>query len=162
MTTKPIVVGTDGSPQATQAVEWAAREAHLRGAGLRIVSAIEAPPRMTMPPQSVDIETVANALRHNRDWALSSGAKAAATTAPDVLIDTDPLGGPPAIALTDAGAGALMLVTGSRGSGAFAAMVLGSVSRYAATHARCPVVVVREESMAAHRQVVVGVHDPEN
>jgi nucleotide-binding universal stress UspA family protein len=38
-------------------------------------------------------------------------------------------------------------------------MVLGSVSRYAATQAACPVVVVREETMAAHRQVVVGIRD---
>jgi len=41
MTTKPIVVGTDGSAQSVQAVEWAAREAVLRGAPLRIVSAAE-------------------------------------------------------------------------------------------------------------------------
>jgi nucleotide-binding universal stress UspA family protein len=34
------------------------------------------------------------------------------------------------------------------------------VSRYAATHAACPVVVVREETEAARREVVVGVHDP--
>ena len=40
-------------------------------------------------------------------------------------------------------------------------MVLGSVSRYLATRAPCPVVVAREETMAVHREIVVGVHDPD-
>jgi nucleotide-binding universal stress UspA family protein len=53
-----------------------------------------------------------------------------------------------------------MLVVGSRGVGAFTALVLGSVSRYAATHAPCPVVVVRDETADMRRQVVVGIGDP--
>lgn len=162
MTTKPIVVGTDGSGESIRAVEWAAREARLHGSGLRIVSAAEIMPLLTLPPAAEDASTVTSALRHNRDLALMAAARAAVAMAPDVMIDTEPLDGTPAQALTDAGAGALMLVTGPRGSGAFTAMILGSVSRYAATHAPCPVVVVREETMAAHRQVIVGIRDPED
>jgi nucleotide-binding universal stress UspA family protein len=42
-------------------------------------------------------------------------------------------------------------------------MILGSVSRYAATHATFPVVVVRDDSAASHQgQVVVGVRHPED
>jgi nucleotide-binding universal stress UspA family protein len=51
--------------------------------------------------------------------------------------------GHPAFVLTDAARGAALLVVGSRGHGAFAGMLLGSVSEYCAAHAPCPVVVVR-------------------
>jgi len=49
---------------------------------------------------------------------------------------------------------------GSRGMGAFTALILGSVSRYAAANATCPVVVVREQTTTAHPQVGVGIGDP--
>ena len=162
MTIKPIVVGTDGSPQAVRAVEWAAREAVLRGAPLRIVSAAEMPPKMSAPAQTTGFETVASHLIGDRDRALAAAASAAAVTAPGVLIDTDPVDGPPAQAVTSSGSGALLLVVGSHGGGAFAAMTLGSVSRYAAVHAPCPVAVVREEPTATDRLVVVGIRSPQD
>ena len=52
-----------------------------------------------------------------------------------------------------------MLVLGSRGTGAFAALLLGSVSRYAASHASSPVVVIRDEPPASHGLIGVGVAD---
>jgi nucleotide-binding universal stress UspA family protein len=78
-------------------------------------------------------DTVADTIREHRDQALAAAAQRAAQAAPGLLIDTDHLDGPAAEAVTASGSGALMLVVGSRGVGAFAAMVLGSVSRYAAT-----------------------------
>ena len=162
MTIKPIVVGTDGSAQAVRAVEWAAGEAVLRGAPLRIVSVAEMPPRMSPPAQATGFETVATHLIGERDRALASAASAAAAAAPDLLIDTDAVDGPPAQAVTSSGSGALLLVVGSHGGGAFTAMTLGSVSRYAAVHASCPVVVVREEPRAATHLVVVGIRSSQD
>ena len=44
MAEKPIVAATDGSEESLRAVDWAAREAELRGLPLRIVSAAALPP----------------------------------------------------------------------------------------------------------------------
>jgi nucleotide-binding universal stress UspA family protein len=160
MTAKPIVAATDGSEHAVLAVEWAAREAVLRDTALRIVSVAAMPPRMMLERENVaDVETVAGVLRDNRDAALAAAADRAAAVAPGLLIDTDVLTGAPADAVVESGAGALMLVVGSRGMGAFAALVLGSVSRYAASHAPCPTVVIRDTAASAHGLVAVGLAD---
>jgi len=157
MSAKPIVAASDGSEESLRAVDWAAREAVLRGAPLRIVSAPGLLPRMVGSQGHSDYETVSDHIRDESDYALTAATARAAKAAPDLLIDADHLTGGPAEAVTEAGSGALMLVVGSRGVGAFAALILGSVSRYAATHASSPVVVVREEIGAAHRQVGVGI-----
>ena len=159
MTAKPIIAGTDGSEESLRAVEWAAREAVLRGQSLRIVSVPMLPPRMS--PDPAGRETVAGLLQRAAKRALASAAQRAAEIEPGLAVDTGLLSGPPAQAVLQAADGASMLVVGSRGAGGFAAMALGSVSRYVATHARCPVVVAREETMAVHREIVVGIHDPD-
>jgi nucleotide-binding universal stress UspA family protein len=158
MTTRPVVVGVDGSEESLRAVEWAAREAHRHGAPLRLVSAPTAPPRMLASdpaPQGV-VKVLGSVPRR----ALAEAITRAGEVAPDLLIDTDLLTGPPALMVTGSGSGALMLVVGARGAGGFAAMLLGSVSRYTTMHASCPVVVVREETGAVHIEIVVGIRDP--
>ena len=157
MTTRPVVVGVDGSEESLRAVEWAAREAHRHGAPLRLVSAPAVPPRMLASDPAP--QGVAKVLGCVPRRALAEAITRAGEVAPDLLIDTDLLTGPPALIVTGSGSGALMLVVGARGAGGFAAMLLGSVSRYAAMHASCPVVVVREETGAVHREVVVGIRD---
>jgi nucleotide-binding universal stress UspA family protein len=79
--------------------------------------------------------------------------------APGLRINTYPVEGQAARAVAGGGSGALMLVVGFRGISGFAAPVLGSVARYAADHASCPVVVVCDETAAARRLVGVGVGD---
>jgi nucleotide-binding universal stress UspA family protein len=157
MSAKPIVAAADGSEESLRAVDWAAREAALRDAPLRVVSAAALLPRMIGGHAMSGYDTVADAMREHRDQALDAAGQRAAKTARGLLIDTDHLDGPPAEAVTEAGSGALMLVVGSRGIAAFSAMILGSVSRYASTHAACPVVVVRRQTGAVRRLVGVGV-----
>jgi nucleotide-binding universal stress UspA family protein len=154
----PVVAGVDGSEESLCAVEWAALEAQRHRAPLRIVAAPALLPRMRAHPQGQ--ETVAARLQGESCRALDEAITRAREVASGLLIDVDLLTGPPALAVTQSGSGALMLVVGARGSGGFAAMMLGSVSRYAAMQASCPVVVVREETSAVHREVVVGIRDP--
>ena len=141
MTAKPVVAATDGSWGSLRAIEWAAREAALRSAPLRIVSAASLP-KMVLLPLQPERDAALGYVREHRDRALAAAAAQAAEMAPGLRIDTDPVQGQAARAVTSSGSGALMLVVGFPGVGAFAATVLGSVARYAADHGSCPVVVV--------------------
>ena len=155
-----FMAGTDGSEPSLRAVEWAAREAVLRGGSLRVVSVPMLPRPMAWgrdPRGQPDV--VAEKIRASCERALATAAERAAEIEPGLAVDTALLPGPSAQALVEAAADAAMLVVGSRGAGGFAALVLGSVSRYVATRAQCPVVVAREETMAVHGEVVVGVRD---
>lgn len=158
MAIMPVVAGVDGSEESLRAAEWAAREAERHGAALRMVSAPAMPPRMWAGDAGP--QTVAKVLGDVPRRALAEAVKRCREVAPDLLVDADLLTGPPALAVTSSGSGALMLVVGARGAGGFAAMLLGSVSRYVAMHAPCPVVVVREETSVVHREIVVGIRDP--
>jgi len=158
MATKPVVVGVDGSEPSLRAAEWAALEAKRHAWPLRIVSVPAPMPRVRA--YHAPAETVAVALRGIAARALAAAVTRAHEMAPGLPIETELPSGPPALAVAECGQDASMLVVGARGAGGFAAMVLGSVSRYVAAHAQCPVVVVREESVAVHREIAVGVRDP--
>ncbi len=122
MSAKPIVAATDGSEESLRAVDWAAREAVLRGAPLRIVSAAGLLPRMVEQPGPLGLrDRIGRHPGRTATYALTAATARAAKAAPDLLIDADHLEGGPAEAVTEAGSGALMLVVGSRGVGAFAA-----------------------------------------
>jgi len=160
MAANPVVVGADGSEESLRAVDWAAREAVLRGLPLKIVAAAAMPPRMLTRRPGSGLDTVSETLRNERDHALAAASERAAAAAPDLQVDLEALAGAPATGLIEAAADASMLVVGARGVGAFTQLILGSVTQYASAHAPCPVVVVREETGSAHRQVGVGIDDP--
>jgi nucleotide-binding universal stress UspA family protein len=154
-----VIAGTDGSDPSFRAVEWAAREAALRGAALRITAAPALPSRMPWQRAAHTPDTVADAVRGSYERALAAAAACAAEAEPGVAVDTALLSGQPARALAEAAGDALLLVVGSRGAGGFAALVLGSVSRYVAACAAGPVVVAREPAAPGHGEVVIGIRD---
>jgi nucleotide-binding universal stress UspA family protein len=155
MAVKPIVVGTDGSEPALRAVDWATREAVLRGVPLRIVSVCPIEPRTNwvVPPRSS-----CGSLCETAGRALEEAGDRADTAAHWLTIDTSLIVGEPAPMLTEAAANTLMLVVGSGGTSGLATKALGSVTRYAAAHAPCTVVIHRDEAPVHHR-VVAGVRD---
>ena len=99
MSAKPMVAATDGSEESLRAVDWAAREAVLRGAPLRIVSAAAELSGMMGRHDGPHVETVTDVLSENRDQALATAAARAAKVSPDLLVDTDRLPGAPAEAV---------------------------------------------------------------
>ncbi len=158
MEARPVVVGVDGSDESLCALEWAARVAESHRSPLRIVSALAMPPRMRA--QAGSTPTVAGELRESTVRTVEAALTRSREIAPGLVTDTELLSGPPAVAIAGAGEGALMVLVGARGGGGFTALLLGSVSRYVAMHATCPVIVVREQTDAVQREIVVGVRDP--
>ena len=159
MVTRPIVVGTDGSEESWRAVQWAAAEAARRKAPLRIAAVTPAAGRAAA--QQGSPVTVEDALREMSQRVLTTTTERAASLVPGVAIETELLSGTPGRALVRDASRATMLVVGALGSGGYGATSAGPVSRYVASHAVCPVAVVRDQGRTVHGEVVVAVRDPD-
>jgi nucleotide-binding universal stress UspA family protein len=150
-----IVVGTAGVDSGSQAVEWAAREAGLRHLPLRIVHVLEW--------NTDEARDAAGSTYVERVWASSTAITFAATRhaqgiAPGVDVTADTLVGHPGERLLELGHDATLIVLGYRGGGGFAGLRLGSVGQRVATHAACPVAIVRGAPRASG-PIVAGVDD---
>ena len=138
-TTQTIVVGVDGSEPSKRALRWAADQAKLIGAQLKVVTTWEYPPTLGWaPPYPSDFDPDEDARK-----ALQETVDAVLGGDPGLVLQLTVTEGHPSFVLTQEARDAELLVVGSRGHGAFAGMLLGSVSEYCAAHSPCPVVVVR-------------------
>jgi len=137
-----IVVGVDGSPGASAALEWACAEARLRDVGVYAVCAYDEPWGIASLGMSsaAAVAELRTALAADAEGAL----EAAQATAPEgVGVTGEAVQGAAGPALVAASDGSALLVVGSRGRGGFKSLLLGSVSQYCAAQARGVVVVVR-------------------
>lgn len=135
-----VVVGVDGSPGAGAAVEWAFAEARLRSVPVHAVCAFEEPWTLAAAGLASaeaaveyrealagDAERVVDAVRAAAPVGVEVTGEAALSPAGRALVEI---------------AGEDLLVVGSRGRGGFKSLLLGSVSRHCAAHARGVAVVV--------------------
>ncbi|MEZ7131544.1 universal stress protein [Nonomuraea sp. AD125B] len=155
---KHIVLGYDGSAFSMQALDWALDEAELRGLSLTVAHAWQW-------PYGEAPEEARSHLRKAAEHVLWHGADCARHTSSGLTVETDLHEGPAAERLVELSHEAALVVVGSRGLSALPRAVVGSVAGYVATHAHCPVIVVRGPGpLPAASQpgpVVVADRDPD-
>jgi nucleotide-binding universal stress UspA family protein len=138
-----IVVGIDGSHNASHALEWAMAEATIRKAPLTVIT-VHAVPASYWTGAPVELpgdEGKIADIRKTAEAAVAKIAEKLGTGRPESVTVTA-VSGFPAKTLVDASHDAEMLVVGTRGGGGFGSLMLGSVSNQVVHHAHCPVVVV--------------------
>lgn len=140
MTTRHlIVVGVDGSDGGRRALEWAVREADVRGSAVEAVAAwswdgIEFGPVTATNP--TEAKERATAMLDREIQALTARHGSHIPVAAEVIE------GSPGAALAHAGRAADLIVLGSHGHSRVRHTVLGSVSEAVIRKAACPVVVI--------------------
>jgi nucleotide-binding universal stress UspA family protein len=137
-----IVVGTDGSPHAERALEFAAEEARRRDAIVHVVTAWHVPAAVYRPGFAPMVNP---SLEESAQEAAEDVAGRAAKNlrARGLEAETSVCHAQAADALVQQAEGADLLVVGSRGHGGFSGLLLGSVGQQCAQHAPCPTVIVR-------------------
>ena len=146
-----IVVGVDGSEYARAALLWALEEAQLRGTDV-VAMHVYAPPGSYLPhghaPGGWE-ESATEAIRRGADEVLQQEVDAVEHEARRGEVPVKKIAledRQPARALTEHAGPGDLLVVGSRGHGALATVLLGSVSHRCIQLARCPVVVLHEHA----------------
>lgn len=146
---KPVVVGFDTSLPARRALQFAASAASVAGADLVVVSAWSGPRQEPwMADLWSDAGTAAARLSDDESGRADASVREARSLVeswhPEVSVVTRTPYGLPQQALLEEAREAGLLVVGSRGSGGFAGLELGSVSRSLLRHAEVSVAVVRD------------------
>jgi len=140
-----IVVGIDNSAGSAEALRWALAYARQTGGSVEAVTAWQVPAMYAYAygwtPTGIDD---AGIIRYAEKSLNETVAQVLSAEDNTVAVTTRVIDGPAAQVLLAAGKGAELLVLGSRGHGAFAGMLLGSVSQHCVQHAACPTVVIPE------------------
>jgi nucleotide-binding universal stress UspA family protein len=155
-----IVVGVDGSTSALHAALWAADEAAQRRLRMRLVYANNefsfGATGGLAPPQSFF-----DAMQAAGFQLLADVESAVREVHPDLDISVNLQTAAPVPSLLAQTEDALLLVLGSRGTGGFRGILVGSTAVALVAHGDCPVAVIRgateDASPPAEGPVVVGV-----
>lgn len=160
-----VIAGVDGTEAGWTALGWAARDAHLTGSRLHVVTAAPAPPVPSafgrpVPPASFEpFQSDLSIIDEARKRVLKLYHDVEVSGAIDL--------GTPSAALVRESRNARRVVVGWRGHTKISGMLLGSTALHVALHGTCPVVVVRQRSRPGTRRpfyadsIVVGVDGSE-
>jgi nucleotide-binding universal stress UspA family protein len=143
---RSIVVGTDGSDTASQAVRQAVELASAVGATLELVSAYEPVPAARLREERRDApEDVQWAINPRED--VDTKLDAAADVARDAGVEVNiyPRQGDPADAILDVAEEreADLIIVGNKGMTGAKRFLLGSVPNKVSHHAPCSVLIIR-------------------
>ena len=143
---KSIVVGTDGSDTANQAVRQAVDLARAVGAKVELVSAYEPVPAQRLQEERRETpEELQWAINPREDVDATLAAAADIARAADVAVAVYPRQGPPADAILDVAEEqeADLIVVGNKGMTGAKRFLLGSVPNKVSHHATSSVLIVR-------------------
>ena len=141
-----IVVGTDGSDTAAEAVRQAVDLAKLSGAQLSIVSAYEPVSKRRIEGEQQGAPAdVQHEIGPREDVNLVLDGAAAAAKREGLEVQTHPVEGGPSDALLSVAeeTGADLIVVGNKGMTGAKRFLLGSVPNNVSHHAPCSVMIVR-------------------
>ncbi|WP_078312539.1 MULTISPECIES: universal stress protein [unclassified Mycobacterium] len=160
ITQKPgVVVATDGSPEASAAVRWAAKHAAMRRDRLTIVTVVTREYLYIRDPDTQERvhqwqrhhgEEVLRRAQHTAEQAVGIGAL------PEIRTELE--FGKPVPVLVDMSKDVRTIVVGRRGLGTFDRLVMGSVSSGLVHYAHAPVAVVHDvPELDRSDPVIVGI-----
>jgi nucleotide-binding universal stress UspA family protein len=141
-----IVVGTDGSETAAEAVRQAIDLAKLAGSRLSIISAYEPVPKRRLEGEKQDAPAdVQHEIGPREDVNLVLDAAATVAKQAGVEVQTHPVEGDPAEAILNVAeeTDADLIVVGNKGMTGARRFLLGSVPNNVSHHAPCAVMIVR-------------------
>lgn len=150
--TGSIVVGYNGSAASGVAIEWAAEEAAARQLPVHALH-VKQPPLAAGPPNQPSTPT-------DTERLLVGAEQRARRVAPGVTVTCEAVEGPLSLTLIEASRHADTLVLGAHGHQQRSLADLGSTGWHVASHAECPLIVVRRSVFGdATRPIVVGVDE---
>jgi nucleotide-binding universal stress UspA family protein len=141
-----MVVGTDGSDTATEAVRQATELAKALGAKVHIVSAYEPVPEGRLREERAQVpEDLQWMVNPREDVQSTLAAAAEGLDAAGVEVETHAREGDPADAILDVAEeqGADLIVVGNKGMTGAKRFLLGSVPNKVSHHAPCSVMIIR-------------------
>ena len=140
-----IVVGTDGSETAKEAVRQATELAKLLGATIDLVSAYEPGPSACAPSNARSRTTCSGWSTRARTSRRRSRRPPRRSRGPASTVETFAREGDPADAILDVAEerGADLIVVGNKGMTGAKRFLLGSVPNKVSHHAPCSVLIIR-------------------